>query len=71
MAVAKKINDRKRAQVKARADSFIFGNRAERRAEKHAALKSKVVDKPATDGLKAKAKAKKVKPEAPEAPATV
>ena len=64
MAVAKKINDRKRAEVKARADSFIFGNRKERRAEKHAALKSKVVDKPATDGLKAKAKAKKVKPEA-------
>lgn len=64
MAVAKKINDRKRAQVKARADSFIFGNRKERRAEKHAALKSKV-ETPVTDGLKAKAKAKKVNTEAP------
>jgi hypothetical protein len=60
MAVAKKINDRKRAQVKARADSFIFGNRKERRAEKHAMLKAKV-ETPVTDGLKAKAKAKKVK----------
>ena len=64
MAVAKKINDRKRAEVKARKDSFIFGNRKERRAEKHAALKAKA-ETPVTDGLKAKAKAKKVKPEAP------
>ena len=34
MATVKKINDRKRAEVKARKDSFIFGNRKERRAQK-------------------------------------
>jgi hypothetical protein len=60
MAASKKPNDRRAAQRKARADSFIFGNRKERRAEKHAALKAKV-ETPVTDGLKAKAKAKKVK----------
>ena len=66
MAVAKKINDRKRAEVKARKDSFIFGNRKERRA---AAAWSRSCA--AIEGLMPKAKAKKVKPKAPEAPATV
>ena len=55
-------NDRKRAERKARADSFVLGNRKERRAARFA---SKKVDPVVTDELKAKAKAKKVKPEAP------
>lgn len=63
----KNVNDRKRAQVKARKDSFINGNRKERRAF---ANKTKPVETPVTDGLKAKAKAKakakKVKEVAPE-----
>ena len=64
MAVAKKINDRKRAEVKARKDSFINGNRKERRAAAFA-YKAKPVETPVTDGLKAKAKPRKVKDEAP------
>jgi hypothetical protein len=64
MAVAKKINDRKRAEVKARADSFIHGNRKERRAAAFAAKKA-AAEPVVTNELKAKAKAKKVK--APEA----
>ena len=59
----KNVNDRKRAQVKARKDSFINGNRKERRAF---ANKTKPVETPVTDGLKAKAKAKKVKEVATE-----
>jgi hypothetical protein len=70
MAASKNVNDRKRAQVKARKDSFINGNRKERRAF---ANKTKPVETPVTDGLKAKAKAKKVKEatpvETPETPA--
>ena len=56
----KNVNDRKRAQVKARKDSFINGNRKERRA-----FARKPVETPVTDGLKAKAKTKKAKEVAP------
>lgn len=62
MATVKKINDRKRAEVKARKDSFIFGNRKERRAARFAAQKA-AVEPVQTNELKAKAKAKKVKAE--------
>ena len=57
MAVNKP-NDRKRAERKARADSFINGNRKERRAARFAALKTPAAPV-ATEELKAKGKAKK------------
>jgi len=68
MAASKNVNDRKREQVKARKDSFINGNRKERRAF---ANKTKPVETPVTDGLKAKAKkVKEATPvETPETPA--
>ncbi len=59
---AKNVNDRKRAEVKARKDSFINGNRKERRA---AAFASRVAVPVVTNELKAKAKAKKVKASEP------
>lgn len=64
MAVAKKINDRKRAEVKARADSFIHGNRKERRAAAWASKKAPV-EPVVTNELKAKVKAKKAEAETP------
>jgi hypothetical protein len=64
MAVVKKINDRKRALVKARKDSFIEGNRKERRAAAFASKKA-AAEPVVTNELKAKAKAKKVKMDVP------
>lgn len=63
----KNVNDRRRAERKARADSFINGNRKERRAARFAGLKAKPAETPVTDALKAKGKAKKAKAEAPAA----
>lgn len=54
---ANKINDRKREQRKLRALALETGmNRAARRAERFSNLKSKPVETPVTDELKAKAK---------------
>lgn len=64
MATVKNINDRKREQRKLRALSFVEGNRKERRAARFAAQKA-AVEPVVTNELKAKAKAKKVKTEAP------
>lgn len=60
----KNVNDRRRAERKARADSFINGNRKERRAARFAGIKAKPAETPVTDALKAKGKAKKAKTEA-------
>jgi hypothetical protein len=57
----KNVNDRRRAERKARADSFINGNRKERRAARFSNLKDKPTETPVTDSLKAKGKAKKAK----------